>query len=484
MKNKKFEGNIIIGIDIDNVISNFNDELFREFLDHDKSLRNTGIINNDTYITRGMFDWSKEELDDFYYSNIERIAMNLKVIDKAPETIKRLRDNGYEIYIISGRDNGEYSDPYKMTSEWLGKYEIEYDKLILTDAYNSDEKAKICIQNDISIMIDDSTKVCRETKSNGIETLLMDTPYNRQANDFTRVCNWDEIYDFIVNYKKEKVNIILDTDTYNECDDQFALAYMLKSQDVFNVEAITIAPFKNWRSENTEDSGIDLSYNEAKKVCEFCNVNSDNLIFKGSTDYIKNGYSERNDAVNKIIEIALKNEQTYILGIGAITNIALAIKYEPKIINRIKVIWLGGHTLLWDNNLYEANFKDIDATRIVFESKVDLTIIPCKGVASNLYTTKYELNSIINGKSELCNFLYDNFEKFVEETNRTRWPIWDIAVIAYMINRSWFNTFETSCPNINDDTSYEVNNNSHKVKFVNWLNVDEIYRDLFKKLGE
>ena len=473
-----------IGIDIDNVISNFNDELFREFLDHDKSLRNAGIINNDAYITRGMFDWSKEELDDFYYSNIERIAMNLKVIDKAPETIKRLRDNGYEIYIISGRDNGEYSDPYKMTSEWLGKYGIEYDKFILTDAYNSDEKAKICIQNDISIMIDDSTKVCRETKSNGIETLLMDTPYNRQANDFTRVCNWDEIYDFIVNYKKEKVNIILDTDTYNECDDQFALAYMLKSQDVFNVEAITIAPFKNWRSENTEDSGIDLSYNEAKKVCELCNVNSDNLIFKGSTDYIKNGYSERNDAVNKIIEIALKNEQTYILGIGAITNIALAIKYEPKIIDRIKVIWLGGHTLLCDNNLHEANFKDIDATRIVFESKVDLTIIPCKGVASNLYTTKYELNSIIKGKSELCNFLYDNFEKVVEETNRTRWPIWDIAVIAYMLNRSWFDTFKTNCPNINYDTSYEINNNNHKVKFVNWLNVDEIYRDLFKKLGE
>ena len=196
-----------IGIDIDNVISNFNDELFREFLDHDKSLRNAGIINNDAYITRGMFDWSKEELDDFYYSNIERIAMNLKVIDKAPETIKRLRDNGYEIYIISGRDNGEYSNPYKMTSEWLSKYGIEYDKLILTDAYNSDEKAKICIQNNISIMIDDSTKVCRETKNYGIETLLMDTPYNRQVNDFTRVCNWDEIYDFIVNYKKEKIKL-------------------------------------------------------------------------------------------------------------------------------------------------------------------------------------------------------------------------------------------------------------------------------------
>ena len=29
-------------------------------------------------------------------------------------------------------------------------------------------------------------------------------------------------------------NIILDTDTYNECDDQFALAYLLKNQDKFN----------------------------------------------------------------------------------------------------------------------------------------------------------------------------------------------------------------------------------------------------------
>ena len=37
-------------------------------------------------------------------------------------------------------------------------------------------------------------------------------------------------------------NIILDTDTYNECDDQFALAYLLKNQDKFNIEAITVAP--------------------------------------------------------------------------------------------------------------------------------------------------------------------------------------------------------------------------------------------------
>ncbi len=34
-----------IGIDIDNVISNFDDTLLIEYLEHDKALRNTGIVN-------------------------------------------------------------------------------------------------------------------------------------------------------------------------------------------------------------------------------------------------------------------------------------------------------------------------------------------------------------------------------------------------------------------------------------------------------
>ena len=43
----------------------------------------------------------------------------------------------------------------------------------------------------------------------------------------------------------DRINVILDTDTYNECDDEFALAYMIKSQDLFNINAITIAPFSH-----------------------------------------------------------------------------------------------------------------------------------------------------------------------------------------------------------------------------------------------
>ena len=101
-----------IGIDIDNVISNFNDVLLKEYLKHDKELRNTGIIDNSPYyITKGMFDWSQEENDDFYYANIQRIAKSLKPLRNAKQTIDKLKQDGNEIYIISSRDNGEYINP-------------------------------------------------------------------------------------------------------------------------------------------------------------------------------------------------------------------------------------------------------------------------------------------------------------------------------------------------------------------------------------
>lgn len=108
--------------------------------------------------------------------------------------------------------------------------------------------------------------------------------------------------------------------------DQFALAYLLKNQEKFNVEAITIAPYSHQSRNVSVREGQELSYNEILKICKCLNFNINNKVFKGSTDYICNGYNETNDSVNKIVEIALKNDKTYILGIGAITNIALAIK--------------------------------------------------------------------------------------------------------------------------------------------------------------
>lgn len=473
-----------IGIDIDNVISNFNDTLLTEYLLHDKELRNSGIINkNADYIRKGMFDWNEDEETSFYKNNIERIAKKLGVIEGAKEYIGKLHDDGYIICIITGRDNGEYKEPYNMTKKWLVDNNIYYDDLILPDAYDKHAKTKQCLEHNIDIMIDDSVRICSDCIENGITTILMDTPYNKYSN-IQRVKSWEEFYRYVSNYRKDKINLILDTDTYNECDDQFALSYLIKSKGLFNIEAITVAPYSHTKMDVTVRDGQELSYNEILKICNWLNFDSDNKVFKGSMDYIQNGYDETNDAINKIIEIALKNSKTYILGIGAITNIALAIKKEPKIVNKIEIIWLGGNEPGYKDNL-EYNFRqDVAAVKIVFESKAKLTILPCKNVVSKLRIDINTLKKHLENKSELCNYLIERFYNDGYHGIQDSRVIWDISAIAYMINKNWFETKLISCPNIRNDTSYEITNNRHNITFVTKLDRKKIYEDLFNKLGE
>ena len=471
-----------IGIDIDNVISNFNDVLLQEYIKHDKELGNDGINNlNADYIRKGMFNWSKEEELNFYNNNVERIAKNLDLVTDSKKHIDLLKSEGNKIYIISGRNNGEYTEPYLMTKNWLTKNNINYDELILTNAYQHHEKADICLDYHIDIMIDDSIHVCEECSNKNINVLLFGTIYNKNEQRFNKVNSWQEVYEYISN--NNKINVILDTDTYNECDDQFALTYMLKSLDRFNVEAITIAPYShNSIRKVTVSEGQKNSYNEVIKICNWLNYNSNNKIFKGATDYIQNGYNEDNDAVNKIISIALKNDKTYVMAIGAITNIALAIKKEPSIINKIEVIWLGGNELNYKDNL-EYNFKqDIEAVKIVFNSKVKLTIIPCKDVASILRTNINTLNKNIKNSPINKYLKYKFYNDGYHGIQESR-VIWDISVIAYMIYKNWFKTIDINCPIIKEDTSYELNNNNHLITFVTNINKDEVYKDLFNKLN-
>ena len=55
----------------------------------------------------------------------------------------------------------------------------------------------------------------------------------------------------LLEFKKGKIKAFLDTDTYNEIDDQFALVQMLFSKEKIEVQSINAAPFSmNNRSDN------------------------------------------------------------------------------------------------------------------------------------------------------------------------------------------------------------------------------------------
>ncbi len=274
--------------------------------------------------------------------------------------------------------------------------------------------------------------------------------------------------------------VILDTDTLNEADDLFAISYLLKNKDILDIKAITIAPFKHSGYQKSVFHSIDDSYNETCKIFDYLNISDKNIIYKGSRDYLSNGYLDTSNAVNKIIELALENEKIFIVAIGCLTNIALAIKKEPKIIDKIEIIWSGTNFLFGDNK--DFNFRqDVEAVKTVFYSKVKLTVVPCSPISSNLMTSIYELNAEIGGKNKLCDYLCDKFYNRFWGPHK-RYPIWDIGAVAYIINENWFKTLTISCPIINNDNTFTFTEGKHKITFVKQLDANKIYEDLFRCL--
>ena len=78
------------------------------------------------------------------------------------------------------------------------------------------------------------------------------------------------------------VDVVLDTDTYNEIDDQFALSYLLRSPEEVNLKAVLVAPFKNYRAA-TPGEGMEKSYEEIMRLLTVCDREDFKpMVYKGS----------------------------------------------------------------------------------------------------------------------------------------------------------------------------------------------------------
>lgn len=286
---------------------------------------------------------------------------------------------------------------------------------------------------------------------------------------------------------KGKVRMVLDTDTYNEVDDQFALAYAIKSNEKIDLEAVYAAPFLNERSTSPKE-GMELSYKEILKILDILNVNSENFVFKGSTDYLKDiNNPEQSEAVMDLINRAMAADDDnplYVVAIGAITNIASALLIKPEIIKKIVVVWLGGTALFWDNNREFNLAQDVLSARIVFDSGVPLVHIPCAGVTTHLLTTIPELEQYLDGKSKIGTYLTDIVRNFTKDTFAWSKVIWDVATIAWLVNSSWVPTHLVHSPIVTDQFTWSFDQSRHLIRSAYFVNRDPIFADLFKKLAD
>jgi inosine-uridine nucleoside N-ribohydrolase len=286
-----------------------------------------------------------------------------------------------------------------------------------------------------------------------------------------------------LNPPQGKISMVLDTDTYNEIDDQFAVVYSLLA-DELEVEAIYAAPFQNFRSNGPGD-GMERSYEEILRLLERLDHSPENFVYRGSDTYLPAANQPvESDAARNLVERAMADREgpLYVLPIGAITNIASAILIEPAIIERIVVVWLGGHPHNW-RSTNEFNLgQDIHASRLIFDCGVPFVQIPCKNVAEHLRTTMPEMERYVKGKGAIGDYLFEIFTDYGKDKFAWSKVIWDISTVAWLINPDWIPTVLTHSPILTDQITFSHDPTRHLMRVAIDANRDAVFGDLFKRL--
>lgn len=200
-----------IGIDIDDTLTEIEDELLDAAYQYAMGLGKTVLDHrtqfldrhNDGGIYQKVFGFDDNELKYFLANIQESITNSALPRPGVVETIKRLKEDGHHITIITARDSEFHEDPYTQSKTWLDKHNIMYDKLIV----NARDKQIACKNEGISLLIDDSIGNCERVREIGVDTIRICKPKNINTYH-PSFSNWQEIYDYI-GWKYPKVNSIL-----------------------------------------------------------------------------------------------------------------------------------------------------------------------------------------------------------------------------------------------------------------------------------
>ena len=196
-----------LGIDIDDTIANTYDVLLKYLQEYTKDdiVIDREQANRDKlaqmYETK-FYNKDRRQGKEFFDKYYEKAVLNVEPKLNAVENIKKLKEEGDQIFLITARFLSEKFNVEELTKDWLEKYHIEYDKLIL----NSQDKVLVAEENNVDIFIDDNITHCMDMAKAGIKTYIMDSNVNKDFKDenIERVYSWSQLYQKIEEYKKSK----------------------------------------------------------------------------------------------------------------------------------------------------------------------------------------------------------------------------------------------------------------------------------------
>lgn len=280
--------------------------------------------------------------------------------------------------------------------------------------------------------------------------------------------------------------VVIDSDTYNEMDDQYAIAYAIASEKM-EVLALHAAPFLNDRSTSFEE-GMELSFKEMHRVLEVIGRQGEIPVFEGARRRVSDdpeGFDPENPASRNLVRIARKaRKPVYVLTLGAITNVAAALMLDPSIKDRIVVVWLGTNCFS-KGHLREFNLlQDYMAGQMVVDSGVPLVILPALGGPGEgtqvLVVGQDDVNTIAgDGRAQLF-FRSELPQEFHDTQGEWHHILWDIAAPGLIANPQDYRLRVIPAPILTEEQKFAFDSTRHPVVWMDSLDPEPIRSDLFR----
>ena len=293
------------------------------------------------------------------------------------------------------------------------------------------------------------------------------------------------LQEIIADIRSDRVKkVVIDTDAYNEIDDQFAIAYSYFSKKM-DVLAYYAAPFFNGNSKSYED-GMEKSYEEIIRVLESCDPNYMVPVLKGSRISVDStGSFVESEAADHLIKLAHESDEIiYVFGMGAITNVTYAIMKDPTIKDKLCVIWLAASEMHADH-LDEFNlFQDYKAGQILINSGVPLLLCPAWSVVWKLIANLPQIMDL-KGHNPACDYLYGLGYGYYEGAGKPEgWfrCLWDIATPAILDNPDCAEISIITAPVITDDRKYAFDSTRHQIMILDKIDRDKTYERAWEVL--
>lgn len=286
-------------------------------------------------------------------------------------------------------------------------------------------------------------------------------------------------YKFTVQEKK-KLRIIIDSDAACEADDQFAIVHALLTPR-FVIKGIIAEQFNS-------DGGmksVDLSYAEIEKLLNLMEIEGIPVCRGAYLPLESEEDIHESEGADIIIEEALRNDDRplYVLCQGALTNVAIALKKCPEIVDRFICIWIGGG--FYPDGGWEFNcLNDYHAANVVFKSKVELWQVPME-----CYTTMQlgyaELQQKVMPCGKIGKYLFEQMVSCGMEKEWVMgesWSLGDSPAVALALNSSCGKYNIRKAPVFDDKGHYLDCEENREIRVYYHVDSRYVLEDMFAKL--